>query len=333
MLRVLICDKLEPVAAEVLRAEGLEVVEQTGLTGEALAEGIRGADGVIVRSTTRLSAEVLSEPGKLRAIVRAGVGVDTIDVAAASRQRILVMNTPKGNTVSAAEQAFALLMAVARRIPAGDRASRDIGFTPDPAERKKGWSQARSGLMGTQLAGKTLGVIGLGNVGRAVARRALAFDMHVVGLDPKLEPQHIASLGIEPVATLEELLPRCNFLSVHTPGGDATRGLIAAQELALLPPGACVVNTARGGVVNERDLSEALASGHLGGAALDVFSAEPLAPDNPLLMAPNLVLAPHLGASTYEAQDLVAREAGQLMADFLLRGVVQSAVNAEILGR
>ncbi|HLN28922.1 MAG TPA: phosphoglycerate dehydrogenase [Gemmataceae bacterium] len=320
MPRVLISDKLEIPGLDLLREAGCDLDERAGLTGSALREALRAADGVIVRSGTRLTAELLENPGRLRAIVRAGVGVDNIDVAAATRSGIVVMNTPGGNTVSTAEHTITLLMALARHIPAADSSI-----------RQGKWERTR--FIGTQLAGKTLGVIGLGRVGREVARRAAGLDMNVVGYDPFMAPDKASQLGIESVPDLNQLLPRCDFLTVHTPLTDETRNLIDACELAMMKPLARVLNCARGGIVNEEALAEALGTGHLAGAALDVFVQEPPPRDHPLLKLPNVVVTPHLGASTAEAQASVAREAAQLLVDFLKRGVVQFAVNMAAVDR
>jgi D-3-phosphoglycerate dehydrogenase len=322
MPRVLIADKLEAPAAEMLRQAGVELDERTGLKDEALREALRAADGVVVRSATRLTAAELEEPGRLRAIVRAGVGVDTIDVAAATRKGILVMNTPGGNTVSTAEQTLTLILALSRHVAAGDA---HVRAAPAKWDRNK--------FLGSQLAGKTLGVIGLGRIGREVARRAAAFDMKVIGFDPFVSVAGAAGFGIEAVADLAALLPRCDYVTVHTPLTDETRDLLGARELALLPKGARVINCARGGIINEQALAEALQSGHLAGAALDVFVQEPPPADHPLLKAPNVVLTPHLGASTVEAQVSVAREAAQLLIDYLTRGVVGFAVNMAAVDR
>lgn len=319
MPRVLVSDKLEPVGIELLRQAGIEVDDRAGLSGPALHEALRGADGVIVRSATQITAKCLDNPGHLRAIVRAGVGVDNIDVAAATRRGIVVMNTPGGNTVSTAEHTIALLLALARHIPEADA-----------SVRQKKWE--RSKFVGAQIAGKTLGVVGLGRVGREVGRRAAGLDMKVLGFDPFLTPERAAQLGIESVASFDELLPRCDFLTVHTPLTDETRDLIGARQLALLPNGARVLNCARGGIINETALADALRSGHLAGAALDVFIAEPPG-DHALLTLPNVVVTPHLGASTVEAQTSVAREAAQLLIDFLKRGLVQFAVNMAAVDR
>jgi D-3-phosphoglycerate dehydrogenase len=319
MPRILVSDKLEAVGIELLRQAGIEVDDRAGLTGAAFREALRAADGVIVRSATQITAEDLDDPGRLRAIVRAGVGVDNIDVAAATRRGIVVMNTPGGNTVSTAEHTIALLLALARHIPEADA-----------SVRQKKWE--RSKFVGAQLAGKTLGVVGLGRVGREVGRRAAGLDMKVLGFDPFLTAERAAQLGIESVASLDELLPRCDFLTVHTPLTDETRDLIGARQLALLPKGARVLNCARGGIINETALADALRSGHLAGAALDVFIAEPPG-ESALLTLPNVVVTPHLGASTVEAQTSVAREAAQLLIDFLKRGLVQFAVNMAAVDR
>jgi D-3-phosphoglycerate dehydrogenase len=320
MPRVLISDKLEAAGLTLLREAGIEVDNRPGLTGAALQEAIRAADGIIVRSGTQVTAELLDDPGKLRAIVRAGVGVDNIDVGAATRAGIVVMNTPGGNTVSTAEHTISLLMALARHIPFADTST------------KQGkWERGK--FVGTQLAGKTLGIVGLGRVGREVARRAAGLDIKVVGYDPFMAPDKAAQLGIESVTAIEQLLPRCDFLTVHTPLNDETRNLIGARELALMRRGARILNCARGGIINEEALAAALRSGHLAGAALDVFVPEPPPTDHPLLNLPNVVVTPHLGASTVEAQESVASEAAQLLVDFLKRGTVQFAVNMAAVDR
>src|SRR6516165_7174840 len=320
MPRVLVSDKLPVAGLDLLRQAGLEIDDRQKLKGVELQEALRQADGVIVRSETRITAAELENPGRLRVIVRAGVGVDNIDVAAATRKGIVVMNTPGGNTVSTAEHTITLLMALARHAPAADASL-----------RQGKWE--RSKFVGTQLAGRTLGVIGLGRIGREVSRRAAGMDMKIVGFDPFLAPAGAAQMGIETVTDLSQLLPRVDFLTVHTPLTDETRDLIGAAQLAMLPKGARVINCARGGIINEEALAEALRSGHLAGAALDVFVQEPPPPDHPLLQLPNLVLTPHLGASTLEAQVSVAREAAQLLIDFLQRGVVGFAVNMTAVDR
>lgn len=320
MPRVLICDKLEESGLDLLKAAGLEVDNRPGLAGAELQSALQAADGAIVRSGTRISAELLEQPGKLKAIARAGVGVDNIDVAAATRRGIVVMNTPGGNTISAAEHTIALLFSMARHIPAADASM-----------RSGKWD--RNKFVGTQLAGKTIGIVGLGRIGREVARRASGLDMKVVGYDPLLSPERAAELGIEAVPSLEQMLPRCDFLTVHVPLGAETKSLIGAKELQSIKPGCRLLNVARGGIIDEAALAEALRSGRVAGAALDVFTAEPPPTDLPLLGAPNVVLTPHLGASTLEAQENVAREAAQLLIDYLTKGVVQFAVNMAAVDR
>jgi D-3-phosphoglycerate dehydrogenase len=320
MPRVLISDKLEAAGLDLLRKAGFELDERAGLTGADLQHALQAADAVVLRSATKITAELLEHPGKLRAIVRAGVGVDNVDVAAATRKGIVVMNTPGGNTVSTAEQTMALLLAMARHTPAADT-----------TVKSGKWD--RNKFMGTQLAGKTLGIVGLGRIGREVARRALSFDMKVIGYDPVLAPDRAAKLGIESVPDIPTLLPRCDFLTVHVPGGPETVNLIGAAELAKMKKGARVINCARGGIINEQALAEALKSGHLAGAAIDVYLQEPPPADHPLVKLPNVVTTPHLGASTVEAQVSVAIEAAQLVTDYLTKGIVQSAVNMASVDR
>jgi D-3-phosphoglycerate dehydrogenase / 2-oxoglutarate reductase len=320
MPRVLICDQLESAGLDILKRAGIELDNRPGLKSLDLAAALHAADGAVVRSGTRLTADLLDNPGKLRCVVRAGVGVDNIDVPAATRRGVIVMNTPSGNTVSAAEHTIALLLAVARHVPAAD------------ASMKAGkWDRGK--FLGTQVAGKTLGVIGLGRIGREVARRAVGLDMKVIGFDPLVTPEKAAEFGIKAVGSKDELLPRCDFLTLHIPLLSDTKDFIGARELALLPHGARLLNVARGGVVNEKALADALASGHVAGAGLDVFEQEPTPADNPLLKAPNVVLTPHLGASTVEAQEAVAVEAAHLLVDFLTRGVIQCAVNMAAVNR
>lgn len=314
MPRVLIADKLESAGVELLRDAGIEVETRLGLKGDELAAVLREFDACIVRSQPKITAECLENPGRLRAIARAGVGVDNIDVPAATRRGVVVMNTPGGNSVSAAEHTIALLLALARRVPVADATI-----------KAGGWD--RNKFVGTQAAGKTLGVIGLGRIGREVARRAKGLDMDVIALDPFVTAAKAVELGYEVAGSLDELLPKVDFLTIHVPLSDETKSLIGARELGLMKKSARVLNVARGGIVDERALADALVAGTIAGAGVDVFSAEPITPDNPLLKAPNVVLTPHLGASTVEAQENVAVEAAQLIADFLLKGQIANAVN------
>ncbi|HEV3387154.1 MAG TPA: phosphoglycerate dehydrogenase [Gemmata sp.] len=314
MPRVLIADKLESAGLELLQAAGIEVETKLGLKGDELAATLREFDAAIVRSQPKITAECLANPGKLRAIARAGVGVDNIDVPAATRKGVVVMNTPGGNTVSAAEHTIALLLALARRIPAADA-----------IVKTGGWD--RNKFVGTQVAGKVLGVIGLGRIGREVARRARGLDMTIIALDPFVTAAKAAELGYETAATLDELLPKVDFLTLHVPLSDETKSLVGTRELGLMRETARVLNVSRGGIVDEKALADALSAGTIAGAGVDVFTTEPIPVDNPLLKAPNIVLTPHLGASTVEAQENVAVEAAQLIADFLLKGQVANAVN------
>ncbi len=320
MPRVFIADKLETAGIELLTTSGIDVDNRPGLTGDALLSALRAADAVIVRSATKITAAQLEQPGQLKAIVRAGVGVDTIDVPAATRKGIVVMNTPGGNTISAAEHTIALMMSLARHVSAAD------------AGMKAGkWDRGK--YMGTQLTGKTLGVIGLGRIGREVAQRAIGLGMTVLAFDPFVTPAKAAELGYNATANIAELLPKVDFLTVHVPLTDETKSLISTKELASMRKSARVLNVARGGIIDEAALAAALKAGVIAGAGIDVFSTEPPATDNPLLSAPNIVLTPHLGASTLEAQENVAVEAAQLLADFLLRGMVANAVNMAAMDR
>lgn len=320
MPRVMICDKLEQEGLDYLRQTGIEVDNRPGLTGEDLKAALRAADGAIVRSGTRITADLIEQPGKLRALVRAGVGVDNIDVPAATRKGIVVMNTPGGNTLSTAEQTLALLFALVRHTPAAD-----LSLKQGKWERTK--------FTGSQLAGKSLGVIGLGRIGRAVAQRALAMEMTVIGYDPLLTADRIAQYGIEPSATIDQLLTQCDILTLHVPLTPETKNLIGAREINLMKKGARIINCARGGLVSEEALSIALESGHLAGAACDVFVQEPPPKEHPLLKQPNFIGTPHLGASTTEAQRSVSIEAAQLLSDYLLKGQIQAAVNTAAIDK
>ncbi|HEX7048871.1 MAG TPA: phosphoglycerate dehydrogenase, partial [Longimicrobiales bacterium] len=317
--RVLIADALKPEGLAPLRADGrIEVVERTGLKGDELAQALIGFDAVIVRSATRITRESLALADRLRVIGRAGVGVDNIDVAAATEKGIAVLNAPSGNTISAAELAFALLLSLVRQVPAADRSM------------KTGeWDRKR--FTGVELNGKTLGLVGAGRIGGAVASRARAFGMRVVAYDPYLSEERARSLEIE-LAPLDEVLARADVLSLHTPLTETTAGLIDAEALARLRPGAYLVNAARGGVVDEAALTEALTSGRLAGAALDVFEHEPLPADHPLRSLDNVVLTPHLGAATTEAQQNVAVEVAEAVRAALLEDDLSRAVNAPAIG-
>lgn len=315
MYRVLVTDNLSPAGLQLLRESGgIEVDVRGGLTPEQVREALFEADGIIIRSATKLTGELLRGQPRLKAIVRAGVGVDNIDLDAATREGIVVMNTPAGNTTSTAEHTIAMLLALSRNI------------APAAASLRAGqWD--RKSFTGTQLSGKTLGIIGLGRIGQAVARRARGLEMNVIGYDPLLSAERAAEQGIELVRDVDELLPRCDFLTVHTPLNDETRGLIDAARIARMKKGVRIINCARGGIVDEEALAAALESGHVAGAALDVFVHEPPPRGSRLVQLPNVLATPHLGASTDEAQELVALEAAEIMVAFLLRNEVRHAVN------
>ncbi|MHB1559368.1 MAG: phosphoglycerate dehydrogenase [Isosphaeraceae bacterium] len=321
--RVLVTDKLAEEGLARLKAEpNIEVVVDTKLAKDvpALRKALGEADGIVIRSGTTLTAEVLEGQSRLKAIVRAGVGVDNIDVPAATRRGIVVMNTPGGNTVSTAEHTMALMLSLARNVaPANDslKAGR--------------WD--RNKFTGTQLEGKTLGVVGLGRVGLAVASRAQAFGMTVVGYDPFLAADKAQELGIESVQKVEDLWPRCDFITLHTPLTEETRNIVGASALAAMKPGVRIINCARGGLIDEAALVEALNAGKVAGAAVDVFDPEPPPAGHPLVNHPAVLVTPHLGASTDEAQVSVAIEAARLLGDFFGRGQIQFSVNMPKLDR
>ncbi len=319
--RVLVTDKLAEEGLDLLRAEpDLEVVVQTKLDTAGLRAALAEADAIAIRSGTQLTEEVLRDQPRLKAIARAGVGVDNIDVLAATRQGIVVMNTPGGNTVSTAEHTLAMMLAMSRNIaPANDslKAGR--------------WERPK--FTGTQLEGKTLGIVGLGRVGLAVAHRAAGFGMTIVGFDPFLAAERASELGIESVERLSDLWGRCDYLTLHTPLTPETRNVIGARELGMMKPGVRILNCARGGLIDEAALAEALDAGKVAGAAIDVFDPEPPPADHPLVNHPAVLVTPHLGASTEEAQVSVAVEAARLLIDYLKRGQVRFAVNMPTLDR
>ena len=314
MPTVLVTDNLSPAGLEVLKAtDGIEVDVRTGLSPEEVKEALHDADGIIIRSGTTLTEELLAGQSRLKAIVRAGVGVDNIDREAATREGIVVMNTPAGNTTSTAEHTIAMMMSLSRNIPQAAGSMREGRW-----DRKK--------YTGTQLAGKTLAVIGLGRIGLSVAQRAQGLEMKVIGYDPFLSEQRAAQQGIELYRDVDDIIGKCDFLTVHTPMTPETRGIINADRLAAMKPGARIINCARGGIVDEQALADAIASGHIGGAALDVFVEEP-PEDRTLVDLPQVIATPHLGASTDEAQELVAVEAAEIISGFLLNNEIRHAVN------
>ncbi len=312
MPKVLIADELSPKALEIFRARGVEADVRTGLKKAELIRIIAGYEGLAVRSATKADKEVIAAATRLKVIGRAGIGVDNIDVAAATAGGIVVMNTPFGNSITTAEHAIALLFAAARQIAAAD-ASTQAGK----------WEKTR--FMGVELYAKTLGLIGCGNIGALVAERALALKMKVIAYDPFLSPERAVKIGVEKVE-LEDLLARSDAISLHTPLTEKTRNILSAEALAATKEGVIIVNAARGGLVDEQALRAGLESGRVGAAAFDVFVTEP-AKESVLFGAPNFVATPHLGASTNEAQENVALQVAEQIADYLLTGAVTNALN------
>jgi D-3-phosphoglycerate dehydrogenase len=312
--RVLISDSLSPAAAQIFRLRGLDVdFEPTlGKDKDKLAAAIADYDGLAIRSATKVTADIFARAPRLKVVGRAGIGVDNVDVAAATARGVIVMNTPFGNSITTAEHAIALMFALAREIPAAD-ASTQAGK----------WEKNR--FMGVEITGKTLGVIGCGNVGANVAERALGLKMRVIAFDPYLTQERANELGVEKV-DLDELLARADFITLHTPLTPQTKNILSAENLAKTCKGVRVINCARGGLVDEDALRKALDEGHVAGAAFDVFAQEP-ATENPLFGHPHVVCTPHLGASTSEAQEKVALQIAEQMADYLTRGAIANAVN------
>lgn len=311
-MRVLLADRIPATGLAPLE-ESFELVESTDLDGDGLRTALAAVDAVLVRSSTTLDRAVLEGQRRLRVIGRAGVGVDNIDVQAATEQGIAVFNAPSGNTASAAELTLALILAVMRKVAAADRAM-----------RTGQWDRKR--FRGSELQGKTLALIGAGRIGGEVARRARAFGMRVIAYDPYLQEDRAKKLELEPVS-LEQALERGDVVSLHVPLTDATRRLIGAQQLARMKRSAVLINAARGGVLDEAALADALREQRIAGAALDVFETEPLPADHPLRSVENAVLTPHIGAATEEAQHNVAYEVAQAVRDALLSGDVSGAIN------
>lgn len=312
MPKVLISDKMSARAEEVFCGRGIEVDVATGLAPDTLAARIADADGLAVRSSTKVNAALIAAAPRLKVIGRAGIGIDNIELPAATQRGIVVMNTPGGNAITTAEHTLAMMFALARQIPAADRST-----------RAGKWEKSR--FMGVELTGKTLGVVGCGNIGAIVAERALGVRMRVIAYDPFLSAERARDLGVEKVA-LDDLLARADFITLHVPLTDQTRGMIDTAALAKTKPGVRVLNCARGGLVVEEDLRAAIDSGHVAGAALDVFAEEP-ARESPLFALEQVIATPHLGASTAEAQEKVAVEIAEQMADYLLTGAIANALN------
>lgn len=310
--KVLISDKMDPNAARIFAEMGCDVDVITGETPEQLIARIGEYDGLAIRSSTKVTKEILAAAKNLKVIGRAGIGVDNVDIPAASAQGVVVMNTPFGNSITTAEHAIALMFALARQIPEAN-AQTQAGLWP------------KNGFMGVEVTGKTLGLIGAGNIGSIVASRALGLRMKVVAFDPFLTPERAVEMGVEK-ADLDTLLARADFITLHTPLTDQTRNILSKENLAKTKKGVRIINCARGGLVDEAALKEALDSGHVAGAALDVFQTEP-AKESPLFGTPNFICTPHLGASTTEAQVNVALQVAEQMADYLVNGGVTNALN------
>ena len=312
MPRVLIADKLSPAALEIFSERGIDADVKTALSKEELLEIAADYDGIAIRSATRITADVIKAARKLKVVGRAGIGVDNIDIPAATAAGVIVMNTPFGNSITTAEHTIALMMALARELPAAN-ASTQAGK----------WEKNR--FMGVELYGKTLGLIGAGNIGSIVADRAKGLKMKVVAFDPYLSSERAADLGVEKVE-LNDLLGRADFITLHTPLTNETRNIISADAINRMKKGARIINCARGGLVDERALKAALDSAHIAGAALDVFEEEP-AKSNALFGSDKVVATPHLGASTTEAQDNVALQVAEQISDYLLTGAITNALN------
>jgi D-3-phosphoglycerate dehydrogenase / 2-oxoglutarate reductase len=310
--RVLISDKMDPNAARIFADQGCDVDVITGETPEQLIARIGDYDGLAIRSSTKVTKEILAAAKNLKVIGRAGIGVDNVDIPAASAQGVVVMNTPFGNSITTAEHAIALMFALARQLPEAN-ALTQAGKWP------------KNDFMGVEVTGKVLGLIGAGNIGSIVASRALGLKMKVVAFDPFLTPERAVEMGVEK-AELDTLLARADFITLHTPLTDQTRNILSAENLAKTKKGVRIINCARGGLIDEAALKAALDSGQVAGAALDVFAVEP-AKESPLFGTPNFICTPHLGASTNEAQVNVALQVAEQMADYLVNGGVSNALN------
>jgi D-3-phosphoglycerate dehydrogenase len=320
MHRVLVTDSIADSGLEILRAaDDVDLDYRPGLKGDALLEAVAASDALITRSGTAVTPELVNAGSRLRIVGRAGVGLDNVDVDACTARGILVINAPTANIMSATEHTMAMLLAFCRNIPEAH------------ASVKRGeWT--RSKFMGVELNGKTLGIIGLGRIGSRVAVRAQAFGMRVIAYDPYISDSAFTKVNAEKIGTLGELLPQADVVTVHTPLTDETRGMIGTEEFAKIKQGAIVLNIARGGIYEEQALGDALTSGKLAGAAVDVYVEEPPGKDHPLLNAPNIILSPHIGANTLEAQDRVAVQTAEMVIEALRGSIFVSAVNLPFEG-
>lgn len=310
--RVLISDKMDPNAARIFEERGCDVDVITGQSPEELAAMIGAYDGLAIRSSTKVTKDILDAATNLKVIGRAGIGVDNVDIPSASSKGVVVMNTPFGNSITTAEHAIALIMSLARQIPEANEST-----------QAGKWEKGR--FMGVEVTGKTLGLIGAGNIGAIVASRALGLKMNVIAYDPFLSQERAIELGVEE-ADLDTVLAKADFITLHVPMTDQTRNILSRENLAKTKPGVRIVNCARGGLIDEAALKEGLESGHIAGAALDVFADEP-ARENVLFGAPNFICTPHLGASTNEAQVNVALQVAEQLSDYLINGGVTNALN------
>lgn len=310
--KVLISDTMDSNAARIFAERGCEVDVKPGMSPDELKAVIGEYDGLAIRSATKVTKEILDAAANLKVVGRAGIGVDNVDIPAASAKGVVVMNTPFGNSITTAEHAIAMMFALARQIPEAN-------------ERTQKGEWPKNAFMGVEVTGKTLGLIGAGNIGSIVAARALGLKMKVIAYDPFLTPERAVEMGVEKV-DLETLLARADFITLHTPLTDETRNILSRENLQKTKPGVRIVNCARGGLIDEEALADLLKSGHVAGAALDVFKTEP-ATESPLFGAPNFICTPHLGASTTEAQVNVALQVAEQMADYLVSGGVTNALN------
>jgi len=312
-MKVLVSDKISDKGVEILKKAGLTVDVKTGMKPDELKACIGEYHGLVIRSATKVTADIVEAAKNLKVIGRAGSGLDNVDKAAASKKGIVVMNTPGGNTITTAEHTIAMLFALARMIPQAT------------ASMKAGqWEKKK--FMGVELFNKTIGIVGLGNIGNQVAKKAQGLEMTVIAYDPFLSEEKAKALGVEKVE-IPELFRRADFITVHTPMTPETKNLINAATIKLMKNGVRIINCARGGIINEKDLYDALKSGKVAGAALDVFEKEPVQPDNPLLGLDNVICSPHLGAATEEAQENVAIAVAEQISDYLVRGTIRNAVN------
>ena len=319
MYKILITDKLAQEGIDLLKnIDGIEPVVNLGISEDELASIIGEYDGLIIRSATQVTKKVLANSGKLKGVARAGVGVDNIDIPEATKKGVIIMNTPGGNTMSAAEHTMALMLSLSRNVVPACNSLKDGAW-----DRKK--------YTGNQLNGKTIGVIGLGRIGMAVVRMALGFNMKVLGYDPFAVPKEAEELGIGVTENLEDIYTKADYISLHIPRNEQTLNMISAEQIKMMKPNARIVNCARGGIINEADLYEALKAGTIAGAALDVFPTEP-PKDTGFKDIVNCLVTPHLGASTEEAQIEVAVEAAQILADAVMGGPVKNALNAPSSG-